>query len=88
MLMKLKLFNMKKGNIIYYALGAAAIWYLYKKYYKPTAPVTDTPIILNQSKLETPAEQVAAPAIDASAAASYNVKYSISGVKYKLPQTI
>jgi len=78
---------MKKGNIIYYALGAAAIWYLYKKYYKPTAPVIDTPIILNQSKLETPAEQVAAPSIDV-AAASYNVKYSISGVKYKLPQTI
>ena len=36
----------KKNNLIYYALGAAAIWYLYKKYYKPTAPVTDTPIIL------------------------------------------
>ena len=78
----------KKNNLIYYALGAAAIWYLYKKYYKPTAPVTDTPIILNQSQLETPAEQVAAPAIDASATASYNVKYSLSGVKYKLPQTI
>ena len=78
---------MKKGNIIYYALGAAAIWYLYKKYYKPTAKVIDTPIILNQSKLETPSEQVAAPVIDV-APASYNVKYSISGVKYKLPQTI
>ena len=78
---------MKKGNIIYYALGAAAIWYLYKKYYKPTALVTDTPIILNQSKLETPAEQVAAPVTDV-AAASYNVKYSISGVKFKLPQTL
>lgn len=79
---------MKKGNIIYYALSAAAIWYLYKKYYKPTGSVTDTPIILNQSQLETPAEQVAAPEIPSSATASYNVKYSLSGVKYKLPQTI
>ena len=78
---------MKKGNIIYYALGAYALWFLYKKYYKPVASVTDTPIILNQSKLETPAEQLAAPTVDV-AAASYNVKYSISGVKYKLPQTI
>ena len=78
---------MKKGNIIYYALGAYALWFLYKKYYKPVASVTDTPIILNQSKLETPAEQVAAPEIAASSA-SYNVKYSISGTSYKLPQTI
>ena len=78
---------MKKGNIIYYALGAYALWFLYKKYYKPTASVTDTPIILNQSKLETPAEQVAAPETAASSA-SYNVKYSISGTSYKLPQTI
>ena len=79
---------MKKGNIIYYALGAYALWFLYKKYYKPVASVTDTPIILNQSQLETPAEQVAAPEIPASSAASYNVKYSISGVKFKLPQTL
>jgi len=78
---------MKKANIIYYALGAAAIWYLYKKYYKSTAPVIDTPIVLNQSKLLTPAEQVAAPVTEAASAA-YNVKYSISGVKSKLPQTI
>lgn len=78
----------KKDKFIYYALGAYALWFLYKKYYKPTASVTDTPIILNQSQLETPAEQVAAPEIQSSATASYNVKYSLSGVKYKLPQTI
>ncbi len=79
---------MKKGNIIYYALGAYALWFLYKKYYKQTAPVTDTPIILNQSQLETPAQQVAAPETPSSSA-SYNVKYSISGVKkFKLPQTL
>jgi len=78
---------MKKANIIYYALGAAAIYYLYKKYYKPSAPVIDTPIVLNQSKLLSPAEQVAAPVTEAASAA-YNVKYSISGVKSKLPQTI
>jgi hypothetical protein len=78
---------MKKGNIIYYALGAYALWFLYKKYYKPTASVIDTPIFLNQSKLLSPAEQVAAPVTEAASAA-YNVKYSISGVKSKLPQTI
>ena len=77
----------KKDNFIYYALGAYALWFLYKKYYKPSTPSIDTPIVLNQSQLETPAEQVAPPAIDV-AAASYNVKYSLSGVKYKLPQTI
>ena len=78
---------MKKGNIIYYALGAAALWYLYKKYYKQT-PTADTAIILNQSKLLSAAEQVAAPVSEA-AAASYNVKYSISGVKkFNLPQTL
>jgi hypothetical protein len=78
---------MKKGNIIYYALGAYALWFLYKKYYKPTTPVIDTPIVLNQSQLETPAQQVAAPETPASSA-SYNVKYSISGAKFKLPQTL
>jgi hypothetical protein len=85
--MKFKKYNMKKGNIIYYALGAYALWYLYKKYYKPNATVIDTPIVLNQSKLVSPAEQVAAPITEAASAA-YNVKYSISGVKSKLPQTI
>ena len=61
--------------------------FLYKKYYKPSAPTADTAIILNQSKLLSPAEQVAAPVTEAASAA-YNVKYSISGVKSKLPQTI
>jgi hypothetical protein len=79
---------MKKGNYIYYALGAYALWFLYKKYYKPTTPVIDTPIVLNQSQLLSPAEQVA-PALEASSSsASYNVKYSINGVKFKLPQTL
>jgi hypothetical protein len=78
----------KKDNLIYYALGAYALWFLYKKYYKPTTPVIDTPIVLNQSQLLSPAEQVA-PAPEASnSSASYNVKYSINGVKFKLPQTL
>ena len=85
--MTLQYYNMKKGNIIYYALGAYALWFLYKKYYKPNAPVIDKPIVLNQSKLLSAAEQVAAPVTEAATAA-YNVKYSISGVKSKLPQTI
>jgi len=79
---------MKKSNYIYYALGAYALWFLYKKYYKPVAASIDTPIILNQSKLVSPAEQVAAPVTPASEQASYNVKYSLSGVKFKLPQTL
>ena len=79
---------MKKSNYIYYALGAYALFYLYKKYYKPTTATADTPIILNQSKLVSPAEQVAEAIIPISEQASYNVKYSLSGVKFKLPQTL
>jgi hypothetical protein len=77
---------MKKSNYIYYALGAYALFFLYKKYYK-AAPVS-IDIIKNQSTLLSPAEQVAAPVTPVSEQASFNVKYSLSGTKYKLPQTL
>jgi len=79
---------MKKGNIIYYALGAYAIWYLYKKYYKVAAPATPIVQSTNDALVESIGieKQLIAP-VDI-VTPTYNVKYSLSGVKYKLPQTL
>ena len=74
---------MKNKNIYYLVLAGVAGWYIYKKLYpKTTTPLlqstNELPMVIDKSIVITPAEQVAAPA-------SYNVKYSISGNKGKLP---
>ncbi len=78
----------KDQNIVYWVLAGIATWYLINKYKKiKSNPVAETEVILNQPNLETPAEQVSAT-VETAPAPAYNVKYKLSGVKYKLPQTL
>lgn len=78
----------KEQNIVYLAIGAIAAYYLYKYFKnKPVTTTTTTePVILNQSKLETPAEQVSAPIVATEDQAKYSVRYKING--FKIPQTL
>ena len=71
---------MKNKNIYYLVIAGFAGWYIYKKLYPSNTKsmvqsTNELPMIIDKSTLVTPAEQVAA----------YNVKYSISGTRSKLP---
>jgi len=73
---------MKNKNIYYLVLAGFAGWYIYKKLYPSNTKSmvqssNELPMIIDKSTLVTPAEQVQAP--------TYNVKYSISGTRSKLP---
>ena len=72
---------MKKSSTIYYVGAAVLIYFIYNKYYK-NAPSTPA-VVKNFESFPgqvTPAQQVAAPAIE-NMGAQFNVKYSISGSK-------
>jgi hypothetical protein len=81
---------MKNKNLIYIALGGIGLYYLYSYYQKNKSKValTAAPVILNVPNYETPAEQTAPPVISEADKAAYNVKYKLSGVKFRLPQTL
>ena len=76
---------MKNKNIYYLVLAGFAGWYIYKKLYPSnTTPLVQStnelPMVIDKTTLATPAEQVAT-----TPAPAYNVKYSISGTRSKLP---
>ena len=73
----------KDLNIVYIALAGLGIYYIYNYYQKKKSIVVQnsTPVILNESTLLSPAEQVAFKPVPDDQKPVYNIKFVI-------PQTL
>ena len=79
---------MKNKNITYFFLAGVVGWYIYKKLYplyKDLKGNPQPPQVNVNSTLMPSGPILSTPAPPAEQVAAYNVKYSISGTRSKLP---